>query len=156
MRLPTVQAALFALVFAGPPCTACVAQSIPRASPALQKSAPGYAPNGRTSVESQRCLMRVNETPELTIKYCSAAINSGSLSGSILASAFNNRGEAHFAKREYDLAIDDYTQAIHLNSELADAFDNRGVAYRIKGNYLKALQDFEQVIRVHPKLAAAA
>src|SRR5262245_55241649 len=62
--------------------------------------------------------------PDLSLQHCSRGIQSGALQGQALATVFNNRGNAYADKGEYDRAIQDYNQAIHLNSTYAIAFDN--------------------------------
>lgn len=46
-----------------------------------------------------------------------------------LAINYNNRGAAYYLEGEYQLAVDDYTQAIALKPDLATAFNNRAMAY---------------------------
>jgi len=53
-------------------------------------------------------------SPNLQINGCTAALQSGRLSGKDLASAFNNRGNAYNDKNDYDRAIADFDQAIRL------------------------------------------
>ena len=45
----------------------------------------------------------------------------------------NNRGVAYANKRDYDLAVEAFTNAIELNPNLAMAYSNRGGAYRDTG-----------------------
>jgi tetratricopeptide (TPR) repeat protein len=65
------------------------------------------------------------------------------------------RGNSHYKKGDYDLAIRDLTEAIHLDPKGAGAYNNRGRAYRKKGEYDLAIRDFTEAIRLDPKLAAA-
>ena len=52
---------------------------------------------------------------------------------------------------EYDQAIADYNQAIHLNSNyLFWAYNNLGVAYAQKGEVDEALENFDIAIKVNP------
>jgi tetratricopeptide (TPR) repeat protein len=66
------------------------------------------------------------------------------------ARAFNNRGNAHRAQREFDLAIADYTAAIRIDPAYANAYNNRGIAYRAKGDAVSAAADFAQARRLDP------
>ena len=90
-----------------------------------------------------------------------------------LASAYRGRGQAYFAKEQFDLAIDDFSAAIaHLSVlgtakalqelridddvsySLAEAFDYRGRAYVVKGDYGSAVADFYSAIRIDPDKAS--
>ena len=92
---------------------------------------------------------------DLSIHYCTRAIQSGELSDRSLAGAFNNRGIAYKNKGEYDRAIRDYDQAIQLKPDFAYAFNNRGNAYSDKGEYDRAIRDFDQAIQLKPDYAYA-
>jgi tetratricopeptide (TPR) repeat protein len=52
---------------------------------------------------------------------------------------------------QLDLAIQEYINAIDLDSEYADAFTNRGVAYGMKGDLNQAFADFDQAIELDPE-----
>lgn len=93
--------------------------------------------------------------PDGAIEACSALIQSGRDTGINLAAVFYDRGLAHAHKGDYDLAVEDYDQAIRLNASLANAFDARGVAYAHRRDYDHAIQDFDQALRLNPSLAEA-
>ena len=86
-----------------------------------------------------------------------------------LASAYDGRGRAYFAKEQFYQAIDDFGAGIALLStlgqskalqelkidedashSLSGAFDYRGRAYLAKGDYGAAVVDFCSAIRVDP------
>ncbi|MEX1083986.1 MAG: tetratricopeptide repeat protein, partial [Xanthobacteraceae bacterium] len=97
-----------------------------------------------------------DEVPsDLSIGGCTAVIQSGKFTGKKLAVAFYNRGIAYYYKKEYDRAIEDYSQAIRLDPKYAAAFVNRGIAYERKGQYDRAIENYSQVIRLDPKNAFA-
>ena len=55
------------------------------------------------------------------------------------------------AKKEYDKAIADYTEAIRLDPKNARAYTNRGGLGR-QEEYDKAIADFTEAIRLDPKM----
>ncbi len=92
---------------------------------------------------------------DLAIDYFTSCISGGDLSAENLAISHNDRGLAYYDTSDYDRAIQDYTEAIRLNSDLSLAYYNRGLAYAEKGDYDQAIQDFDEVIRLDPKDADA-
>lgn len=46
-----------------------------------------------------------------------------------LSLAYNNRGHLHYKKVLFDLAIDDYTNAINIDDKLSVAYYNRATIY---------------------------
>jgi lipoprotein NlpI len=87
---------------------------------------------------------------DLSIGYCTEAIQSGQLSDQDLAIVFNNRGLAYYKKKDYDRAIEDYDQAIRLGLKDADSFYRRGLMYFEKDDYNRAIQDFNEALKLHP------
>ena len=60
------------------------------------------------------------------------------------ATEVNRRGVESFAKGDYQLAIQDYTEVIRLNPKAASALMNRGMANLYAGHFPEAQQDFSQ------------
>jgi tetratricopeptide (TPR) repeat protein len=85
---------------------------------------------------------------------CSAVIKAARDRSEKLAEAFNNRGIGYRLKGDYDRAIQDYSQAIKLNSKFAVAYNNRGVAYERKNEYDRAISDYDQAIKLKPSAEA--
>jgi tetratricopeptide (TPR) repeat protein len=56
---------------------------------------------------------------------------------------------------DYGRAIQDYNQAIRLNSNDATAYGNRGYAYFAQSNLTAAIADFEHTISASPSSSAA-
>lgn len=60
--------------------------------------------------------------------------------------AYTNRAIAHFTRRNYDAALEDYTSALELRSSFAAAYNNRGIVYAALEEYESAIADFDQAI----------
>ena len=58
----------------------------------------------------------------------------------------NNRGIAFYAIGVFDLAIEDYTEALQLDPTFAAALDNRGTAWIAMGLYEQGIIDYTAVI----------
>ncbi len=71
------------------------------------------------------------------------------------ASAFLNRGIAHYKLGNLDAAISDYDIAIRLDLKDAIAFFNRGNAHSDLGNLDAAISDYDNAIRLDPNDAPA-
>jgi tetratricopeptide (TPR) repeat protein len=84
------------------------------------------------------------------IAACTRAIDAAP-KGKNIATVYYNRGVEWDAKKDYDRAIADYSEAIKLNSKYAEAFNNRGRMYRAKRERDLALADYESAIRLAPK-----
>ena len=65
------------------------------------------------------------------------------------------RGDNFSAIKDYDHAILDYDQAIHLRPEYAEAYNNRGYAYYWKGDATQAIADYSRAIELRPNYAYA-
>jgi len=62
------------------------------------------------------------------------------------ADAFYSRGRAYYDKKDYDRAIQDYTEALRLNPTHVFAFNNRGNAYLDKKQSDLAIADYDRAI----------
>jgi len=98
--------------------------------------------------EWMKCLGLEAPIIDNVIDGCTAVIQSDREPREKLATAFDNRGVAYRRKGEYDHALQDYNQAIQLNSSNANAYNNRGVIYRIKGEYARSIADYDEAIRL--------
>lgn len=90
-----------------------------------------------------------NGNPDQVIVSCSAVIARRLADKEDLATAYKNRGNAHDDKGEYDRALEDYDQAVAINSQDADAFNSRGTTFNALGRYQRAIQDFDQAIKLN-------
>jgi tetratricopeptide (TPR) repeat protein len=67
------------------------------------------------------------------------------------ASLYCHRGNIWLEKKEYDIAIADYNEAIRAEPGEAIYFSNRGNAWAGKKEYGKALADYNEAIRLDPR-----
>src|SRR3989338_1076402 len=61
------------------------------------------------------------------------------------------RGEEHYKKGQFDLAIAVFSEAIAANPKNADAYMGRGNTYFGKGKYDEAISDFTKAVQLKPK-----
>ena len=95
------------------------------------------------------------KNPDLSIRACTALIQSAAQDDENLAVALNNRGIAYDVKGQHDLAIADFTHAIQLKPDYAGAFSNRASAHAARGELDFAILDFNQAIQLKPDDASA-
>ena len=107
---------------------------------------------GKATLEQSRQWCNGSDsTPDQRISGCTALIQSGTETQQSLAAAFYNRGNAHYAKGDYDHAITNYSEAIRLDPNDHSAYDNRGSAYSHKGDLDRAIADYERAMRINPQ-----
>ena len=95
--------------------------------PVSAKCAEVTAPGARVVTENDvRC---GSHDPDIAIAGCTALIESGLDTGSILAAIYQLRGIAHYNKGLTDQAIADQTSVIGLRPDFAGAYYVRGEAY---------------------------
>jgi tetratricopeptide (TPR) repeat protein len=69
--------------------------------------------------------------------------------------AYLNRAAAYTARREYDQALEDFTDAIRVDGSYAPAYNNRGVVYTALLDYDRALSDFDRALDLDADYAYA-
>ncbi|OUL33588.1 hypothetical protein BV372_15765, partial [Nostoc sp. T09] len=67
----------------------------------------------------------------------------------------NNQGAAKLKGKAYSAALEDFNQAIQLNSEYTAAYYNRGLTYTYLKIYQAAIEDFDKVVATVPAYADA-
>jgi tetratricopeptide (TPR) repeat protein len=90
------------------------------------------------------------------------AFTSGTPQTSILtrepstADDFYQRAREWFRNEEYDLALNNYGEAIRLKPDFAEAYHGRGVVF-IWGeyDYRRAIEDFNKALEINPEFAEA-
>lgn len=65
------------------------------------------------------------------------------------------KGNTLMGQKDYDAAIDAYTQAITLNGGNAVYYSNRAAAYSSKGDHDNAISDAEKAIELDSKFSKA-
>jgi tetratricopeptide (TPR) repeat protein len=85
------------------------------------------------------------------IKGCTALIDSGKQPTEVLAAAYNYRGYSWHGKRQFERAIQDYSQAIRVMPDYADAYSNRGADYNNLGRWDLAIRDLSEATKLDPK-----
>jgi len=84
------------------------------------------------------------------IAACDRVIASGA-KGPDLAAALVGRGNALFAKRDYERAMTAYEQAIARNPKLVSAYAGRARARYAKADLEGAIADYDQALKINPK-----
>ena len=89
------------------------------------------------------------------LRYSEFKDNKGFLSGytGLMSKAYATRGVTYYELKEYKLAIDDYTQAIKIDSQNAEYYAFRGGIYSFLEEYKQAIDDLTQAIKIDPKKA---
>jgi tetratricopeptide (TPR) repeat protein len=102
-----------------------------------------------------RCLAREGVSIEQKLEACTAVIETGQETPRGLVAVFNARGNARLGNRDFDRAIEDYSEAIRLDPNFAVAFNNRGVGYQRKNQYDRAIENYDEAIRLNPQYVLA-
>jgi tetratricopeptide (TPR) repeat protein len=109
-----------------------------------------------------RCVIyNLKEDYDRTLADCTQAVKLGPSPGAISSTGaqrlgddrtssdyYAQRGFAYLGKKNFDLAIADYDNAIRLNPGNAKVVNNRGLAYQGKGDTTRANADFEAAKQV--------
>jgi tetratricopeptide (TPR) repeat protein len=103
--------------------------------------------------ESSWCAGKEGATPELRIDSCTDLIRRGGVFSRQLAIIYRARGAAYFDRRDYARTLQDYDQAIRLNSRYTEALDNRCWARATVNQLQDALKDCKESLRLRPDFA---
>ena len=101
------------------------------------------------------CENKDAKPPDQQIAGCTAIIETGREPRPSLAIAYNNRGIAHAARKEFDRAIADYEEAIKLLPNADFPYNNRGNAWLERKDYDRAMADYDKAIALNPRNARA-
>ncbi len=72
-----------------------------------------------------------------------------------LAEIFVYRGSAYAYLSDWEAALADFNQALHMNSQMADAYNERGCLLRFQGDLEGAVADHTAAITIDPQHAEA-
>jgi tetratricopeptide (TPR) repeat protein len=86
---------------------------------------------------------------------CTEAIDSGTLKGWTLKTAYCNRAYALTELGEYDRVIADSDALLKINANASCAYQNRGRAWYYKKDLDRAIADYTQAIKLEPKFHEA-
>ncbi|KAK7064589.1 Hsc70 cochaperone [Favolaschia claudopus] len=78
-----------------------------------------------------------------------------SAEGKAQAEKFKQTGNTLMSTKQYDKAIESYTEAITRDPTNAIYYSNRAAAYSSKGDHLSAVGDAEQAIKIDPTFVKA-
>ena len=70
-------------------------------------------------------------------------------------STFNNRGNLYQNFKQFELALDDYDEAIKRNKNFTEAYYNKGNCYKEMNEFQKAIDCYEQALKCNPKYYTA-
>jgi tetratricopeptide (TPR) repeat protein len=93
--------------------------------------------------------------PDAKIAGCTALLKADQPTTMNRAVIYENRSVGYYSKGDYDHAIQDTDQAIHLNPNDPSSYYTRGLAYKKKENFDHAIQAFDEAIRLNPKFERA-
>jgi len=101
--------------------------------------------------ERNWCSDRQGISAEIRIQSCTAVIERGGDSSKQQAINFKSRGIAYFQKHDYDRALQDFDQAIKLNSRYSTAFHERCWTLAAANRLDDALKDCNEALRLRPQ-----
>jgi tetratricopeptide (TPR) repeat protein len=128
-------------------------QPAPQQQPAQPQAAQPQQPT-QAQQNWTWCLNPGKQFPaDTSIKGCDAVIGANKDQPRDMANAYYNRGIAYRSKGNLDRAIDDFTQAIRLDSRESEFVNDRGAAYHAKGDIDRAIADYDKAIQLNPKAA---
>lgn len=115
----------------------------------LPLSLPLQAAPAPVPAENDRCNFATRD-PDMAVRACSEAIESGRLSGRDLARAHAVRAMAYRARDRFDPAIEDFSTAIAIDPAPI-AFIERGKTYVLAFRHAEAIADFDTIAKQNPR-----
>lgn len=106
-----------------------------------------------TADDWSKCAKVANEEP--AIEACSRLIDRRGGSRATRSILFANRSGAYLNLGDYDAALRDANEALHLNAQEPLALYNRGVTYYFKSAYDDAIRDLTRALKLDSSYARA-
>ena len=120
---------------------------------AMAGSAPAHA---QTLQEQNWCLTKgTAASVDALIDACTAVIQSGKLTSTILANAYTNCGVGYSTKNLFDHARADFDEAVKLDPSNALAYVNLGALQAEQNEFDFAVSAFDRAIALNPNIAKA-
>lgn len=92
----------------------------------------------------------LSDDPEISMHGCTDYIQSGHQRDKLLASVYNQRGIHYLGKDDLDHAIQDFDEALLIDTTNSDYLAWRGFSYIQKGDYDRAMHDLNEAIQFKP------
>jgi tetratricopeptide (TPR) repeat protein len=109
---------------------------------------PAAAQTGTLAADCQRLDV---ESPPERIRRCMAAMRGGELERDFLVQAFFYGGDDRMSRRDYRLAIADYSRVLQLRPNHAEAHFRRANAHYLARDFRRALADYEKALEPNPR-----
>lgn len=110
---------------------------------ACRRAAAEQAPPALRAAALRQLVVVDGDKPEITVERLSLLIQLGVSN----AEDWNNRGNAHYALRQYDKAADDYRTAGLMNAAVGTYWSNLGDAQLEAGRYGEAIYNYTTAMR---------
>ncbi len=111
----------------------------------ISAASPAFAQSGN---DRETC---ENDRTEARIAACTRLLNDRALPIKDREKFLNERGVGYFRKKEWDLALADFTESLKINPRDNVLWANRADTYRNKKEYKLALEDSKKSIELNPK-----
>jgi len=105
------------------------------------------------AVATKACSSTGAGSDEDKLQRCERVITSGTVTGSALARAYNERAMIYIGRKQHDAAIGELTEAIRHQPTEPSYHHSRGFALLGKSDYDRAIPDFTEALRLDPKRA---
>ena len=115
----------------------------------------GYYPQDATLLANLARSYQALNQPEKALEAARQAVkldpaNFGSLEKEIIASATYEAGKKHLAAREFQQAIDSFTESVKSDPTYGAAYYGLALSYANSGMYPQALENVQQALKLEP------
>jgi tetratricopeptide (TPR) repeat protein len=92
-----------------------------------------------------------SKSADVKIRACSAIIDAGTESPTVMARSHQILGNSYFRKGDYDRALTHFKSALSHNFQSEQLYVGIGSAHRHKGDFDNALEAFKRALELNPK-----